>query len=81
MDLGCPIDLVKLFKSGYRYIEFTNQRFTKVVTLHLPGSSTIGRVFQTGKMMVLREITDEGAKVAAQKLVRIIQKGGFKVNK
>ncbi len=81
VDLGVNINLEHLFHSGYRYIEYTHQGFTsRVVTLHLPGRSTIGRIFETGKMICMGAATDDEAKLAAQTFKQIVQQRGYTVN-
>jgi len=80
VDVGCAIDLEQLFQSGYQHMEYTDKAFAKAVTLRLPGASTNGRVFQTGKMMILGANSDEGASLAAQTFTQIIQERGFPVN-
>jgi len=72
--------LEQLFQSGYRYTEYTHKGFTGVVTLHLPGTSAIGRIFETGKMVGVGATSDDEAKLAARKFTRIVQERGFPVN-
>ena len=87
VELGCSLDLEKIFQGGYyRYVEHTNResgrkkkagRFTEVLSLGLRGKNTMGRVFKSGKMMCVGEISDEGSRAAARKFARIIQKSGY----
>ena len=80
VDLGVAINLEQLHQSGYQPIELTKNNFTNVATLRLPGSSTIGRIFRTGKMICMGATTDEGAKLAVQTFTQMLQEMGCPVN-
>ena len=79
LDLGVAINLEQLHQSGYQQIEWTKNNFTNVATLRLPGASTIGRIFRTGKMMCVGSTTDEGAKLAAQTFTQMVREMNYPV--
>ena len=82
-QLGCEIDLKKLHKdllaAGHKDAKYDTS-FTEMVSIYLPRTSVLGKIFATGKISCMGANSVEKAKLATRKFSRLVQTHGYKVN-
>ncbi|XP_018326798.1 TATA-box-binding protein [Agrilus planipennis] len=77
MDLGCPLDLMKI-NLRTRNSEFNPARFCGVV-MRIREPRTTALIFKSGKVICVGSKNEYDALVAAKKFARIIQRIGFNI--
>ena len=81
--LGVDIDLKKLHKdllvAGHKDAKYGTS-FTEMVSIYLPGTSVLGKIFATGKITCMGANSIDKAKLATRKFARLVQTHGYKVN-
>lgn len=77
VDLGCPLDLLKIANNSYN-VEYEPKKFNPVVMrLREPKSTAL--IFSSGKIVCTGTKNEESARISARRFARIIQKLGFPV--
>ena len=83
MYSGVDIDLKKLHKdllaAGHKDAKYSTS-FTEMVSIYLPRSSVLGKIFATGKISCMGANSVDKAKLATRKFSRLVQTHGYKVN-
>lgn len=75
VNLGCKLDLKKIALHA-RNAEYNPKRFAAVI-MRIRDPRTTALIFSSGKMVCTGAKSEEGAKLAARKYARIIQKLDF----
>jgi len=81
--LGVDIDLKKLHKdllaAGHKDAKYGTS-FTEMVSIYLPRSSVLGKIFATGKITCMGANSVDKAKLATRQFARLVQTHGYQVN-
>jgi len=81
--LGCEIHLKKLHKdllaAGHKDAKYDTS-FTEMVSIYLPRTSVLGKIFATGKISCMGANSVDKARFATRKFARLVQTHGYKVN-